>query len=155
MYCVRGGRRMASRTNNYRKPLITVARSEYERLLVLADSSSARTAQVAEDLQAELDRARVVADGRIAANVIRMGSTAHFTSNLGNAKQVTLVFPGDANIDEGKVSILTPIGVALLGLSEGQSIDWTTRNGTVHSLTVHEVKSPNPALATIQMRPSA
>jgi regulator of nucleoside diphosphate kinase len=138
---------MASRTRKYRKPTIRVARTDYERLLVLAESVSARNGDVTDELQAELDRARVVADGRIAANVIRMGSTAHFTSDLGNARRVTLVFPGDADIEEGKVSILTPIGVALLGLSEGQSIDWTTRDGTVHRLTVQSVETPSPVFA--------
>ena len=138
---------MAARTRKFRKPSITVARSDYERLLLLAESFSARNAKVADELQAELDRARIVADGRIATNVIRMGSTARFTSDLGNARSVTLVFPGDADISQEKVSILTPIGVALLGLSVGQSMDWTARDGTVHHLTVQSVETASPASA--------
>jgi regulator of nucleoside diphosphate kinase len=68
-----------------------------------------------------------------------MGSTLRFTSDLGEDRRVTLVFPGEADIAEGKVSILTPIGVALIGLSVGQSIDWTARDGQVHRLKVEAV----------------
>lgn len=68
-----------------------------------------------------------------------MGSTLRFTSDLGEDRQVTLVFPGEADIAEGKVSVTTPIGAALIGLSAGQSIDWTARDGRVHRLTVESV----------------
>ena len=91
---------------------------------------------------AELDRARVVEDARIAADVVRMGSTLRFTSDLGEDRSVTLVFPGEADIAEGKISILTPIGAALIGLSAGQSIDWTARDGRIHRLTVESVEDP-------------
>jgi len=97
---------------------------------------------VAEELLAELDRAKVVEDGRLPAKVIRMGSSLRFTSDLGEDRHVTLVFPGEADIAEGKISILTPIGVALIGLSAGQSINWTARDGRTHCLTVESVEAP-------------
>ena len=56
-----------------------------------------------------------------------------------DARTITLVYPGDADISEGKVSVLTPIGTALLGLSEGQSMHWTARDGREHELTVTAV----------------
>jgi regulator of nucleoside diphosphate kinase len=68
-----------------------------------------------------------------------MGSTLRYTSDLGEDRQVTLVYPGEADIAEGKISILTSIGAALIGLSSGQSIDWTTRDGRVHRLRVETV----------------
>ena len=71
-----------------------------------------------------------------------MGSTVTFKPDTGEAKTVTLVFPGDADISEGKVSILTPIGTALIGLSPGQSILWTTRDGRRHELSVLAVSQP-------------
>jgi regulator of nucleoside diphosphate kinase len=58
----------------------------------------------------------------------------------GEGTTVTLVFPGDADIAEGKVSILTPIGTALLGLSPGQSIDWLARDGRSHRLSILSVQ---------------
>lgn len=49
---------------------------------------------------------------------------------------MTLVFPQDADISAGKISVLTPIGTALLGLSAGQTMDWTARDDKQHKLTV-------------------
>jgi regulator of nucleoside diphosphate kinase len=71
-----------------------------------------------------------------------MGSTVTFKPDTGDAKTVTLVFPGEADISEGKVSILTPIGTALIGLSAGQSIMWTARDGRRHELSVLAVNRP-------------
>lgn len=139
---------MAPGTKRQRKPAITTTRSDHDRLSRLAESYISRNPQVAEELLAELDRARIVEDGRIPADVVRMGSTLRFTSDLGEDRQVTLVFPGEADIAEGKVSVLTPIGVALIGLSTGQSIDWTARDGRVHRLTVETVEASGDAPRT-------
>jgi regulator of nucleoside diphosphate kinase len=139
---------MAPDRKTSRKPAITIARSDYEPLWRLAESYAARNPEVADVLLAELERARVVDDGRVAADVERMGSSLRFTSDLGEDKRVTLVFPGEADIAEGKVSILTPIGAALIGLSAGQSIDWTARDGRVHRLTVELVEPPVAAQAS-------
>ena len=74
-----------------------------------------------------------------------MGSTVTFTSDGADTRTVTLVFPGQANIEEGKVSILTPVGAALIGLSEGQSMSWTARDGREHALSVVSVGQETPA----------
>jgi regulator of nucleoside diphosphate kinase len=138
---------MAPATQKKRKPAITVTRSDHERLSGLADSISTRNPAVADQLASELDRARVVDDRRISADVVRMGSRLRFTTDAGEDRTVTLVFPGDANIAEGKISVLTPIGAALIGLSAGQSIDWTSLDGRTHRLTVESVELPVPAEA--------
>jgi regulator of nucleoside diphosphate kinase len=135
---------MAPDGTRHRKPAIRVTRSDLERLSRLAESHSARNPDVADELLAELDRARVVEDGRVAADVVRMGSTLRFTSDVGEGRTVTLVYPAEADISEGKVSILTPIGAALIGLSVGQSIDWTARDGRIHRLTVESVEPVPP-----------
>ena len=70
-----------------------------------------------------------------------MGSRVDFRDNsTGRTQSVTLVYPGEAHIEQGKVSILTPIGAALIGLSEGQSINWATWTGETRRLTVLEVR---------------
>ncbi|SJZ87876.1 nucleoside diphosphate kinase regulator [Consotaella salsifontis] len=125
-----------------RSPSITIGQSDHDRLSRLADTYVSPNPEVIDRLLVELDRARVVKDERVAADVVRMGSTLRFTTDLGEDRRVTLVFPGQADIAEGKVSILTPIGAALIGLSTGQSIDWTARDGRVHRLTVHGVEAP-------------
>ena len=147
---------MAPGTKKQRKPAITTTQSDHHRLSRLAESYIERNPQVAEELLTELDRARIVGDDRIAANVVRMGSTLRFTSDLGEDRRVTLVFPGEADIAEGKISVLTPIGAALIGLSAGQSIDWTARDGRVHRLTVENVEPPveghTPAVASVDQQ---
>ncbi|ANL30161.1 transcription elongation factor GreA/GreB family protein (plasmid) [Rhizobium phaseoli] len=97
---------------------------------------------MSDELLQELERARFVDDALVPSDVVQMGSAVSFTSDLGEDKQVTLVFPGEADIAEGKISILTPVGVALIGLKTGQSIDWTARDGRLHRLTVATVREP-------------
>lgn len=138
-------------TPGRRKPPITMTRSDHDSLSRLAESRAARDPETSEQLLAELDRARVVMDGRIAADVVRMGSTLRFKTDTGEDRTVTLVFPAEADIAMGRISVLTPIGAALIGLSVSQSIDWTSRDGRTHRLTVESVDqaaSARPELRT-------
>tara|TARA_R110002020_G_scaffold356655_2_gene569171 strand:- start:314 stop:757 length:444 start_codon:yes stop_codon:yes gene_type:complete len=146
---------MASGTKKIHKPAITMTRSDHERLSRIAETLPAKSLSVADQLFVELDRARIVADGRISTKVICMGSGIRFTSDLGEDRFVTLVLPGEADIAENKISILTPIGTALIGLSVGQSIDWTARDGRIHRLTVESVTPPvdrSKALVSTELR---
>ncbi len=127
-----------------RKPNISVSKTDHARLSALAEAVAERSPEISEELLAELDRARVVADNAVAANIVRMGSTVRFKPDTGEEKTVTLVFPGEADIAQGKVSVLTPIGTALLGLSAGQSMMWTARNGRRHELSVLDVTAGAP-----------
>jgi regulator of nucleoside diphosphate kinase len=70
-----------------------------------------------------------------------MGSTLTFDAE-GRTRRVTLVYPTEADIAAGRISVLTPIGTALIGLSQGQSVDWTARDGRRHRLTVVSVEPP-------------
>lgn len=127
------------------KPEISISTSDHARLSMLADAIAVRDATLADDLAGELERARVVADDKIAQGVIRMGSRLRFKDEKGLERTVSLVFPPEADIAQGKMSILTPVGTALIGLSPGQSILWTARNGQRHELTVLEVEAPESA----------
>jgi Transcription elongation factor len=127
---------MRSKYRNRRKPSITIGKTDFERLINLATAVAVRLPATADDLMAELDRARVVADGWTREDVVRMDSTVQYRTDSGDVRTITLVFPGDADISQGKVSVLTPIGTALLGLSAGQSMNWTARDGREHELTV-------------------
>lgn len=127
------------------KPEISISTSDHARLSMLADAIAERDATLADDLAGELDRARVVADDKIAQGVIRMGSRLRFKDEKGLERTVSLVFPPEADIAQGKMSILTPVGTALIGLSPGQSILWTARNGQRHELTVLDVEPPEGA----------
>ncbi|HEY9568192.1 MAG TPA: nucleoside diphosphate kinase regulator [Thalassobaculum sp.] len=131
--------------NQRRKPDITISEIDYDRLSDLADASRSRAPEVAEELLLELDRASVVAAGGVPPSVVQMGSTVEFKADQGQPTRVVLVFPGEADVAAGKISIMTPIGAALIGLSAGQTISWTARDGRQHELTVLAVEEPERA----------
>ena len=121
------------------KPHIVVSKPDHERLTQLANGLLDRKPELVDELLGELERARVVEAGSVPPNTVQMGSTLEYRSDDGSARRVTLVYPGDADIAQGKVSILTPIGTALLGLSVGQSIDFAANDGRIHRLTIVSV----------------
>ncbi|MCT7374747.1 nucleoside diphosphate kinase regulator [Chelativorans salis] len=125
-----------------RKPKIIVSRTDHDRLLGLATAMEEHDPVFAETMIAELERARVVEDSALPETVVRMGSTLTYTADEAPPTTVTLVFPVEADITEGKISVTTPVGAVLVGLSAGQSIDWTARNGRTHRLTVTDVRQP-------------
>ena len=125
-----------------RKPKIVVTESDLERLTGLATAALERIPEVAEELLNEMDRAKVVSPKQMPADVVRMGSIVEFSSDTAQQRRVQLVFPGEADIEQGRISILTPIGTALIGLAAGQSIAWTARAGRQHTLTVQTVEQP-------------
>lgn len=125
------------------KPDITVSEIDYDRLTNLASSALDRAPEVADELLSELDRAEVVSASVVPPSVVQMGSIVEFQSDRGQRRRVTLVFPGEADVAEGKISVMTPIGTALIGLSTGQTITWTARDGREHELTVLSVERPH------------
>lgn len=128
-------------------PVITMTQSNYETLSRLAESWASKDLEVSELVWAELDRARVVEDRRISNDVVQIGSTVRYTTNTGETRTVSLVFPGEADIALGKVSVMTPIGAALIGLSPSQSIAWTARDGRTHKMTVEHVEKTDAILS--------
>ena len=119
-------------------PQIIVSTADHERLTDLATASLERLPEVANELLAEMDRARVVEEPAVPANVVRMGSTVTFKSDDGHTRTLKLVYPVDESLDQHRISVMTPVGAALIGLAEGQSISWTARDGKHHRLTVTE-----------------
>lgn len=125
------------------KPRITLSRTDHDRLLGLAEAMETRDPVFADTMMSELERANVVEDKSLSAKVVRMGSTLSYTADDGEPQMVTLVFPVEADIEKGKISVTTPVGTALIGLSVGQSIDWTARNGKTHRLKVTAIHNEN------------
>jgi regulator of nucleoside diphosphate kinase len=124
------------------RPKIVIPASEHARLLALADAAEKRAPAVAEFLADELTRAEIVRDEDFDPNVVRMGSRVTYLDEVtGRTRTVTLVYPDAANIDENRISILTPIGAALIGLSPSQSITWPNPDGRVGALKVLSVSN--------------
>lgn len=130
-----------------RKPKITVGKIDHERLTSLAEGALERVPEVADELLSELDRAKIVAQNAVPPSIIRMGSIAEIKIGDAEPRMITLVFPDLADIAQGKVSILTPFGTALIGLGEGQSFIWAGRDGKPHELHVLSVQQPSEEAA--------
>ena len=117
-----------------RRPKIVLARDTFDRMDALAEGAQRRSPELADRLMDELSRAKVVANDKLRSDVVAIGR--HVTYRDESTGQTKTVFPEDADISLGQVSVITPIGVALIGLSEGASFRWETRDGTTRKLTV-------------------
>lgn len=126
-------------------PPITLIRGDYERLAALVNTPYLRDPSVQDFLADELDRATIIETDKKPSALVTMNSWIAFRDEeSGRVSEVTLVYPEDADIGCRKISVLTPIGAALLGLTEGQSIDWQTRVGARKRLSVLKVFQRSP-----------
>lgn len=123
-------------------PPITISAVDYDRLAWVATAGiHSQRNTVAEMLAGELDRAMIAAPGEIHPDVVTMHSKVEYQDNVTDeARSVTLVYPGEEGLDAGRVSVLTHVGAALIGLSEGQSIEWQGPAGGWRGLTVRRVR---------------
>lgn len=125
------------------KPRIILTATDHEKLSVLANAAANTMPEVAAELSEELDRAHILPKGRHPIDTVCMGCAVDFRDDMtGRVQTVTLVYPQEADISKGRVSVLTPIGTALIGLGVGKSIDWATRTGESKRLTVLQVREP-------------
>lgn len=91
-------------------------------------------------LRAELDRAIVVPLESIAEDVVRIGSCVTYRDHkTGHCLEIEIVLPEEVDSKQGRVSVLAPVGAALLGLRPGQMIEWAFPDGSTRSLTVISV----------------
>jgi regulator of nucleoside diphosphate kinase len=92
-----------------------------------------------EELHGELDYAEVVASGEVPSDVVTMHSTARVRDlDSGKRAEYTLVFPTDADIERSRISVLAPIGTALIGYRAGDIVEWATPGG-VRRLQIERV----------------
>jgi len=134
---------------------IIITGPDMEKLRHLLDSLRASANQEQQQLavlEEELDRARIMPSFEVPPDVVTMNSKVRLT-DLQNEKKLTytLVFPRDANFDQGKISILAPIGTAILGSRTGDVIEWKVPAG-IRRLRVEEILhqpegAPRPARA--------
>ncbi|HRH75030.1 nucleoside diphosphate kinase regulator [Zoogloea sp.] len=122
------------------KPEIIVSNNDLERLEGLLSKPPTRNRSDLDGLRAELERARIVEADELPANVIAINRRAHFRElHSGREYELTLAWPHEADAAQGRVSIFSPAGSALLGLTAGQEIDWQTPEGHAIQLRVLEV----------------
>lgn len=128
------------------RPRIALRQADQQALLAIAYGGLLSDARSAGALLFEVSRADIVSDAE-PSMTISLGSRVLFRDDRAASPQwITLVHPRLARADVGEVSVLTPLGAALIGLSKGQNIRCPDRHGGELSLTVMEVSPPSKAL---------
>jgi regulator of nucleoside diphosphate kinase len=123
-------------------PELHVTQQDLDRLSeVVEQYSEGPHAKAAEALEVELERARIVPQDQVPPDVVTMRSRAVCLDlDSGRQRELMLVYPGEANPEEGKVSVLAPVGLALLGLRVGDTIRWPMGGGRQTTLKLLEVR---------------
>lgn len=128
-----------------RRPPIHMIDVEADRLTDLALAAKEQNPQVCRLLLDEIDRAKIHDRARIAPDVVTMRSTVQFLDAATGCEHIyELVYPREADIASGKISIMTPVGAGLIGLREGQSILWPDRDGRERELAIIRVRQAAP-----------
>ena len=122
------------------KPAIVISSRDAERLDALLESLPSKAFPGKAELESELDRADVVDPRDIPPTVVTMNSTVKFRVQSSQEEfQMTLVYPKDMDESGTKISVLAPVGSALLGLSQGDEIEWPRPGGGVLSVRIEEI----------------
>jgi len=123
-------------------PRILVSKADEKRLTAIATAASQRVPEASAALLSELERADVLPETAMPTDVVRIGSIIEFEVDDGRRLKVQLVLPENADINTGRISVLTPVGAALIGLSPAQSMEWSGNDGKERLLTVLAVSRP-------------
>lgn len=119
---------------------LIISERDYQSLFPLAENLKT---PFEEALDAELGRADIVPDKDLPTDVVTMNSVVTFLDlNSGEETTVSLVYPREASVDLMKISILSPVGSALIGLQIGGEINWPLPNGNRRLLRVINVIQP-------------
>jgi regulator of nucleoside diphosphate kinase len=98
-----------------------------------------------ENLELELERAKVISEDEVPPDLITMNTRLTFLLDQ-KEMTVTVVYPSEANSQEGKISVLASLGSALIGLRTGQEINWKFPDGkTTHIKILKILEQPEPA----------
>lgn len=126
-----------------------ISRNDHLKLrLLLENALKAGAASLAlHKLRDEIDRATVVDPAALPADVVTLDSVVEFEDlETGEIEEYTITFPERADVDAGRISVLAPIGTALIGCRAGSVVNWSTPGG-VRRLKVRRVTAPAPAIA--------
>ncbi|CAE6486635.1 MAG TPA: nucleoside diphosphate kinase regulator [Nitrosomonas nitrosa] len=122
------------------KPKIIISSLDAERLENLIESLPDQSFPGKKELEVELARADVVDPEHVPPTVVTMNSTVRFKVESSSEEfELTLVYPKDSDTSGSKISILAPVGSALLGLSQGDEIEWPKPGGGMLRVRMEEV----------------
>jgi regulator of nucleoside diphosphate kinase len=123
------------------RPVPILDEHQVSRLLETARRASQSAPRLADQLFEEIERADLKAARDIPAGVVRMGSWITYRDeDNGAMNDIQLVYPEAADLKQHRISVVTPVGAALLGLSAGQEIGWVMSEGRIKRLTVIDVR---------------
>ncbi|TGG95027.1 nucleoside diphosphate kinase regulator [Natronospirillum operosum] len=122
------------------RPEIVISTLDADRLESLLASLSKGAFPGKAELEAELARADIVEPKDVPPTVVSMNSTVRFRVQSSEEEfELTLVYPKDMDASGNKISILAPVGSALLGLAQGDQIEWPKPGGGSLSVTIEEI----------------
>lgn len=122
------------------RPKVIISTRDADRLETLLDSLSDDAFPGKAELEAELARAKIVEPKDVPPTVVSMNSTVKFrVESSSEAFQLTLVYPKDMDSSGSTISILAPVGSALLGLSQGDEIEWPKPGGGLLRVRIEEI----------------
>lgn len=126
--------------------ITTQDRTRIENLLNEQPSSPLRPQPEHVDLVAELKAAKIVEPKRIPPTVVTMRSRVVLSDvESGETREFTLVYPSEADVDQGKISVLSPVGKAILGYSAGDTVAWKVPTGVKHFKVEQVLYQPEAA----------
>ncbi len=125
-----------------RKKKIIITKADRARLGVLLEQASQErliNRQYLDDLERELEQAKVLDASAIPADVITMNSTVRLRDlDTEELLEFTLAYPAEADVERNRISILAPVGTAIIGYRVGDVVEWPVPAGKIH-LKVEEV----------------
>lgn len=123
-----------------KKPEITISSLDSDRLYKLIDSLPKNSLVGISELEEELARANIVDPSDVPPTIVTMNSTVKFSVESSQDEfELTLVYPKDIDSIGNKISILAPVGSALLGLSQNDQIEWPKPGGGLIKVTIKEI----------------
>jgi regulator of nucleoside diphosphate kinase len=124
-------------------PPIHLTEADYDIIADLALSIERRSPGLSKMLLDEINRAELHTGDTLPPDVVALGSEVDFVdAETGAERRVRLVLPVDADLEGGRLSILTPVGAGLIGLTKGQSIRWPCPSGKTRVLQILNVVRP-------------
>jgi regulator of nucleoside diphosphate kinase len=134
---------MATVQAGHARPPIHLLAAESDMVATLALQAEHRQPVVAAMLLEEIERAELHEPETLPETAVTLGSQVDFVDErTSQVRGVELVLPATANIAEGRISILTPMGAALYGLTAGQAIDWPDLDGHERRIRILRVRQP-------------
>ena len=124
-------------------PPIHISEADYDRIADLALRLEHSSPGLSRLILEEIDRAEIHGTESLPNDVVAIGSEVEFLdTTTGKQRRVQLVWPSQADIEEGRISVMTPVGAGLIGMRVGQEISWPRPDGRARVLKILKVKQP-------------